>query len=939
MDKLPWTDKDDINVIRNFAGYENNSDVTSIPPNVLVPPSQNILVTGDKIKCLETRSGYSLLGRARTQIGKGIRSKYDEFVNALGIKLPLREYPDVTTNQSYVEVFYNGDWRKIYGSDNFPVHELYFTEWYDDTLSLPLLVWTTGNDTFNYWHGGISTVASVTATTITLDDPIAQLGFTPAGTVFINNAVYSYTGFDGATFTGVFPNPTGLVVPGDIATEPVITQRLLRLGVPITNSTITYSGGSVFQVGEIVTGGTSGASATITSIENQNALLHLSIVSLGPFQDGEAITGSDSGAVGTVVNYADTPLTLDICSTLNNHIFFGSYNTRVIYVTNSFGKKSVQRVTNATTTLDDLVITGAYFSTAEQSIKIEIVADVPQPKIVTNTAVAGTLDDVIFGGVHTGNNADTYQITIAAAGPDTFTYSLNGGAPVGPFPCTVTPTALPNGITVAFGNGPVGHTIGDTFTIQFGRANDFANGSADLYNWYLKDADGNYQVQASNVPISTPLTYNGATFSFQSAISGTPSGHKKGDYWEIFLIPPILTPWADTYFGTPVRAPGEGALVKMDSPPVTLIPQEKFMYVNTRSGQFTTLQFQASADLTKEILFPDRLKTDFSNKSLKQALVVHTKNYVAYINVENQLINLGRVEDIQATPMSEVISLRVRNDFMNLRFIIAESGIGNGHLDWADNKIFVCIPDAGLWYIYDDFYDLWHSPMTGNFSSVSVINGQICAHSSISDETYVLFSASNDNGFAFTSIAALPYDTAGAMTSNNFSGYGMSRARLKEVSELFTEGYKTTNTNLYGKVNLEWGNALGGPDQRLDPKVFSYQDTASIGKASLAHHGLANDPVRELTKFRHVMPFNREFVYEAQIIYYADNIDHYFKIVSTGLNSVIADQRNVQIKYPAGTQITPTFPGVPGTPPPTNSAGGGNLPTDVADGINTGGAG
>lgn len=941
MQPLPWQDKDSFSIVRNFnKGYQNNSDITSTDPNVLVPPSQNVLVTGDTIKCVESRAGYKLLGRAKTQQGGGIRSKYDEFVNALGIKLPVREYVDSNSSISNVEVFYDDgtgfDWHKIYGSDPYPIHELYFTEWYDDTLSLPLLIWTTGNDTYNSWHGGISTVTGVTATTITVADPIAQLGFTPSGTVFINGSVYAYTAYSGNTFTGVTPNPVGLVNPGDIATEPVITNQLLYLNIPVTNSVIKFTSVTgIFQEGEIITGGTSGATSTIIDIPT-NDTLSISNAFGGSFQDGETITGSTSGATATILNVSDTPLTLDVCATINNHVFYGSYNTRNIYVSNSFQSKSVQRVTQAITTLDDIVISGSYSGNAAQNIKIEIVADVPQPQLTSNAASVAGLDDVIWGGTHTGNAFDVYQVSIVANAPDLFVWSINGGAPVGPLPCTVTPTVLANGITISFGNGAAGHTIGQSFTIQFGRANDLSNGSSDLYTWYLQDFNGNYQVQGSNIPITTPLNYGGALFQFQSALNSIPSGHKKGDQWIISLVPPVAIPQSDIYFSQPERLPGQGAIIKVDSPPVTLIPQEQYLYVNTRSGIFTTFHFQLSQDLLSEKIIPQRLKTDFSNKSLKQSLVTHTKNYIAYVNIENQLVNLGRVEDILATPMSEVISNPVKNDFMSLPFVVSEDGNLNGHVDWADNKIFITVPAVGLWYIYDDFYGIWQPPMTGNFSAISVINGQICAHSSISDETYVLFSASNDNGYPFTSIAAFSYDSNGYYPGN---GYGSARDRLKEVQELFTEGYKTENTNLYAKVNLEWGDAKGGPDKRLDPKVYTYKDTASLGKASLAKHGLANDPVRQLTKFRHILPFNREFVYETQIIYYASNIDQYFKIISTGLDSIVADQRNVQIKVPAGTQITPAFDGVAGTPPPLNTAGGGFLPDDIAQGINTGGAG
>ncbi len=1008
---LTLDDKDNINVITGIRGYQNNSDVTSIEPNWLVPPSQNMLITGDTLKCAETRSGYKLLGRSKSQVitysglsggsfavhdtitdagnsataivlevyggnklrvyfteqtvpfvvgdtfsnasgvtativsivpnVNGIRSKYDDFVNDNGIKLPIREFLS-PSGQSVMETFYtvqgmltyssefapfsdnetvvgstsgatatvlsdnnfdaiiinningtfvagetvtgtysgstftvaafvdtNSDWFDISSGANFP-HEICFTQFsYDASLLIGInaqsaLAMVGGDTQIKYWFGTISAVTSTTATTVNIQNDIAQSGFSSAGTFIVNGVPYSYASFSGRRFIGVSPTPVGAIAPGDVLLLPPINTQL--------------------------------------------------------FNFGASITGIPS---------------LDICATIDNHIFYGSYQTRHVYISASHAFDFLQEVISSQTNLDNLLIAGAYTAMVEHTIKIEITSDVPAPTISATISSTG-INDAVFGGSFAGDGKATIEVVIDDVTPtaNKFHWRINGGSFSIDLLCSATPQLLGStGITVAFGHGPDGHAMNDSYTAYIGRDDDVTNGNTDLFVYYVADSRGNFNAPAiSPTPITAGFAYNGSIFTWNAR-----NGHKTGDFWIVDLVPAIYIPFQDVGFSLPIRKPGQGDSLDLDAPPITFAVQEQQLYINTRSGIWDTAQFTLSADLLNETLSATRLKTDFSNKSLKNSLTVHTKNYIGFINIENQLVNLGRVQDILQTPMAEVISLPVKNDFAFLKFLVNESGYGNAHIDWADNKIFVCVPSASLWYIYDDFYSIWFPPQTGNLSYVPVINSQICGHSAIGDETYILFSASNDNGNAFTAIAAFPYISDGRfpqtmkMLEVPYESTAR-RDRLKEVSKLFIEAYKTENTNMYAKVNLEWGNAKNGPNLRLDPIVFTPSNKVSLGKAPLAGHPLANDPQNSLTKFHYYLPFNREFVYEYQPIFYSSDADLYFKIVSFGLNAVLADQRNTVAQQNANVSEVPNANAIPDTPKTQPSAGGVNIPGDVADG-------
>lgn len=842
-------DKDDIVLQTNFREYQNCDDVTTVSGNILVPPSQNVLITGVQQRCIESRAGYSLLGRARTQTGYGIRSWYDDFVNNIGVKLPIREF-GLIAGDSKMEVFYNNDWQPLFGNQNAP-HEFYFTEFYDDTTLLPILVMVGGTDQVNYWNGGISIVTSTTATTVSIQDQIIPLGFTPTGTFYIGTTVYSYTGFSGNQFTGVTPNPTGTT--GGILTQPIITTQLQRLGQTLSNIP-----------------------------------------------------------------------TLDIVTTLDNHVIYGSYQSRTLYFSNTLQKTAQANFTTVSTNLNDITISGTYSGTTDDTIKIEIDTVPPSPVYTYSVITAGDSTDVTFTGTYSGPGRSQYSVTIDGAG--TYAWFLNGALqafaqaiPVNPG----TSVLLANGISVVFGSGTAGqYTVGNAFNLSIGNAANGTNGG-DTYRWYL-----NGVVQASGVPTSSPLIYNGVTFTFGSYV-----GHTLGSYWEIQVLPAIVLPFADVYYGVPNRLPGQGGTPKLDSPPVSLNVQERFCEATSRNGIFTVFNFTLSSDLLTEAITQQNQKTTPTNKIIRQSLTFNTKNKLAFINVENQLARLGRVQDIFGEQTVEIVSRKVQNDFTKAPFVVNTDGNGNGSIGYADNKIWVTCPALSKTWFYEDLPELefWQAPMIGSFSHISVINGQVCAHSAISDETYVLFSASNDNGYPFTAIASFPYISS---AFNNYTQAPITFERrdvMKEYQTLFVEAYKTNNTNMYAHINFDFGGCTDIKEFLLDPIVCTPSDRASLGKGKLGLHGLGNDPVPQYTKFRHTNSLGVKNCYEAQVIFFTNNIDNYFKLVSFGLNATLSDNRNVVINLPGQSVVVPTGTGIANTPMVSPNAGGSNTTAIVAD--------
>ena len=118
-----------------------------------------------------------------------------------------------------------------------------FTTFWNTTELVRETLFVNGTSNIFKWNGAYDTVASVTANTITVTNPIGPRGFYSAGNrvITIRGVDYTYgTGSSGSTFTGVTPDPsTGsdTVYAGDIAVQKVVTTA---------NSTFTNGPSSTF---------------------------------------------------------------------------------------------------------------------------------------------------------------------------------------------------------------------------------------------------------------------------------------------------------------------------------------------------------------------------------------------------------------------------------------------------------------------------------------------------------------------------------------------------------------------------------------------------------------------------------------------------------------------------------------------------------------------
>lgn len=210
-------------IVKEYRGYEDKIDITNTTPGTLVEPSQNVIINdGERV---QHRNGYTLDGQASTALTP-IETSYD-WQRHVGNTAHLRSYDDELEFR-FVASDDTVTWNRL--ADGFTSVAFNFAEFWDTTELIDELLFVNGTSNIFHWSGGVTTLASITAATITKAGTTtwAQEGFYTAGTrrVIINNIAYTYTGGEGTTtLTGVTPDPTvdnppaGSVVHQEIRTD------------------------------------------------------------------------------------------------------------------------------------------------------------------------------------------------------------------------------------------------------------------------------------------------------------------------------------------------------------------------------------------------------------------------------------------------------------------------------------------------------------------------------------------------------------------------------------------------------------------------------------------------------------------------------------------------------------------------------------------------
>ncbi len=335
-------------------------------------------------------------------------------------------------------------------------------------------------------------------------------------------------------------------------------------------------------------------------------------------------------------------------------------------------------------------------------------------------------------------------------------------------------------------------------------------------------------------------------------------------------------------FSSP-RLPGEGALATLDAPPVAFKPQSNqaspngnSMYIAAGRNQWYAIAFTLSADLTNESVSIQRLKTTPLQGAQSQELAGDFKNTIAFISNEPILNEFGISPNFFAEPQMVNISDPIKYDMDAYDF-------SGGQVFYWNYYLFFTVPEMGVVRMYNVVKKYWEAPQTIPVARFYLVEDQIYGHSSLTNESYQLFTGYNDNGNPINAIAAFPYvasvDKAGEPDD------------LKTFDRIYTEGYIAGNTTLLLTINYDFGGFSGTYGVDINGQAPSATIFNKITDGSLGQNPLGSQPIGAILnlgaqpanpKFRVINTMPKHDFYESQIVYSSNDVDQQWTLLRFG---------------------------------------------------------
>jgi hypothetical protein len=329
--------------------------------------------------------------------------------------------------------------------------------------------------------------------------------------------------------------------------------------------------------------------------------------------------------------------------------------------------------------------------------------------------------------------------------------------------------------------------------------------------------------------------------------------------------------FTDLGYTTPLRVPGEGFELVLDSVPTAFAPDLDAMYVSAGRDDWYKINMELTADQSGESIRVKKLKTSPGQAARSQGAIVRIKNNVAFMSFEPTFDTLGEIENIvtqQTLPISDPIK-----DELELYNLTDIHGI------YHNRNIYITLPRESLVLIFDVLNQHWQPPQTLAISRFAIIDGVLCGHSSGGNETYTLFSGYNDNGVAIPMVAAFGYDNFG------------TRMQTKRFDEVANEVLISRNTILETQLNYDY---RGSGDIRVfeidgswdDNTVFSPNVSASLGQQPFGNQpfGSLSEEIEDLVKIRVVFDTPALDFFERQRVFKTSTLDARFQVLAYGEN-------------------------------------------------------
>lgn len=334
---------------------------------------------------------------------------------------------------------------------------------------------------------------------------------------------------------------------------------------------------------------------------------------------------------------------------------------------------------------------------------------------------------------------------------------------------------------------------------------------------------------------------------------------------------------------TSPRAPGDPFKVVMDDYCTCIVSadnpaqNDSSLIFGGGTSEFFKFDYKISQDLTNEIVRMIKLKTATSSGVISKGAITPIKKAVAFISREPSLDTISNLEsqDASDVPISDLI----QDDFNAYDFT-------NAHIRYWKRAIYLALPAEGVVLIFDLMRKLWQPPQYMPIARLAIIDDWLYGHSSVTNETYRLFTGTDDNGAYIPQIARFAYNNSGR------------RDRIKNMSEYWTDGYISPGGVLAMNMNL-------GFEGSVEKKVMMISGNDSeivtpLGGSTLGDEPLGTTPIGgallgavigiagsggTLLRFQQEDTMSLADYFESFVEYTMNSLNGQFAIVAHGSNA------------------------------------------------------
>lgn len=865
----------------NPLGYLNNREITNLPGQYLVKGSQNVLiVNGEKVV---PAPGYTRLGAAKT-VNTGTHSSFDWNNISSG------DHRSTRVNNVSWQVLYKSLWRPLKTMPSSAHME--FTTWWNRTELIDVQLGVNGTGKVYEWSGAIATVASVTSNTITKQGWISDTtisfqnnGTGISGTIIKTNGGLYNAGFatgDTIIVTGTTNNNQTCIVLSVTDTTLVIRpEYTITTEAPLSAVTIQWPNGT-WAGSRFFTANAGDGTDRKILIANQEYL----------YTGGEGtgtLTGVSPDPTTNVT--VGSSVTLDSYSETNKNAAPNMPNFGGIQYTDIGQTFTSSRTGTLTSCKFYLTKNGTPTGTNNVTAKLYFLnaSGVPTGSAlaISDALTANNFDTAPTFGLQTFNFSTPYVISAGQSYAIIVEYTTGGAAT--------------NNIAVGVDTSAPTHDGTSVYSIDSGAT--WLTNTYDVCFYIYVTTPTVANIGVGTIGMQAVRTYTIATASGQQP----PAGYSidliamqnnlvfYGSTKSRVVYQSKATDFTSMTWTDPLRLAGEGMTIYLDASPTAFIggQQDVAMYIAAGTDDLYKVEYkqQTVASNISELVTTRKINIATGTAARSQASVVFIKNAAVMLTFEPTIDSLAHIANVvTATQQAKPISDPIKNDIESYNLVGA-------HGIYYRRNLYYTLPAEGKMIMFDMLSDnhYWQPPRICGFSRLAIItiNGvdQLCAHSSTSDETYVLNSGKNDNGSKFSCVAAFGYENFG------------DRFGSKVFDEVATELYISQSTVVKTQILYDY---KGGTDSRTfdikgsDTDILSGPPVQDASEGSVPEgtdpEGSAADVFDSLQKARIIHQTSALDFIERQRIFTCDSIDADFAILAYGENVSISENENNMLK-------------------------------------------